>query len=144
MRASPGKAGNDLLKGGRGRDLLVGGRGTDRMASGPGNDVIRAADGRADRLVNGGGGVNSCVVDIPVDLPSTVNCGTIQAGPQSAGGGGAPRDHLGPGIDLPPARARLRLHRLATGTYTCTGSGNAYLMVHIGTKSTPQMPVACG
>ena len=77
MRASPGKAGNDLLKGGRGRDLLVGGRGTDRMSGGPGNDVIRAADGRADRLVNGGGGVNSCVVDIPVDLPSTVNCGTI-------------------------------------------------------------------
>jgi Ca2+-binding RTX toxin-like protein len=88
MRASPGKAGNDLLKGGRGRDLLVGGRGTDRMSGGPGNDVIRAADGRADRLVNGGGGVNSCAVDIPVDLPSTVNCGTIQAGPQSAGGGG--------------------------------------------------------
>ena len=80
-----GKAGNDLLNGGRGRDLLVGGKGRDRIVGGPGNDVIRASDGRADR-VNGGGGTNTCVIDIPVDLPTTLNCGTLQSGPVKLGG----------------------------------------------------------
>ncbi len=33
---------------------------------------------------------------------------------------------------------------LATGTYKCGGSGDGYLVVHMGTKSTPQIPVNCG
>ncbi len=183
--ALKGRAGNDLLRGGTGRDLLVGGRGVDRIAGGPGNDVIRASDGRADKLVNGGGGLNTCVIDIPVDLPSTINCGTVAAGPPKPGGGGdGPVDPnlleitsaqgltcvplnlgcvftiTGKGADALAGTvtaggavssvANLAVNALitgtwlATGTYTCTGSGPAYLVVHIGTKSTPQIPVACG
>jgi hypothetical protein len=33
---------------------------------------------------------------------------------------------------------------LATGTDSCGGTGDGYLVVHIGTKSTPQIPVVCG
>jgi hypothetical protein len=93
-----GKAGNDLLVGGPGRDTLVGGPGADRIIGGAGDDVVRAADGRADRI-NAGGGANTCVIDIPVDLSSTVNCGTLQAGPVpdvggGGGGGGAGADTL--------------------------------------------------
>jgi Ca2+-binding RTX toxin-like protein len=182
-----GKAGNDLLQGGKGRDLLVGGRGADRIIGGPGNDVLRASDGRADRLINGGSGTNACVIDIPVDLPSTVNCGTLKAGPPPAGGGGGGGGQANPnllGITSAQGLTCLPLNLgcvftitgtgadalvgnvtsggavssvanvavnavvtgtwLATGTYTCSGSGPAYLVVHIGTKSTPQIPVACG
>jgi Ca2+-binding RTX toxin-like protein len=181
-----GRAGADLLRGGRGRDLLVGGPGPDRIAGGPGNDVIKASDGRADKLVNGGGGANTCVVDIPVDLPSTVNCGALQAGSPPAGGhgGGGQVDPnqlqvttaqgltclplglgcaftiTGTGADAlagtvtaggavssvvnVAVNAVVTGTWLATGTYTCTGSGPAYLVVHIGSKSSPQIPVACG
>ncbi len=58
------------------------------MAGGPGNDVIKASDGRADRLVNGGGGANTCILDIPADLAVAVNCGSLQAGSAPGGGGG--------------------------------------------------------
>jgi hypothetical protein len=136
--------------------------------------------------VNGGSGANACVVDIPLDLPSTVNCGTLKAGsPQSGGGGGGGQGApnllevtsaqgltclplnlgcvftiTGKGADdlvgtvtsggAVASVANLAVNAvvtgtwLATGTYTCTGSGPAYLVVHIGTKSTPQIPVACG
>jgi Ca2+-binding RTX toxin-like protein len=182
-----GRAGGDLLKGGKGRDLLVGGPGADRFAGGPGNDLIKAADGRADRRVNGGAGVNTCVVDVPADLPAMVNCGTLQAGSPGLGGGGD-----GGGGQVDPSLLQVTSAQgltclpalgclftvtgtgadslvgnvtaggavssvvnvavnavvtgtwLATGTYTCSGSGSAYLVVRIGTKSTPQIPVACG
>lgn len=83
-----GRGGADRLSGGKGRDLLNGGPGPDRLVAGPGNDGIKAADGRRDRLVNGGGGTNTCVIDIPADLPVTRNCGTIRTDPTPAGGGG--------------------------------------------------------
>jgi Ca2+-binding RTX toxin-like protein len=182
-----GKAGSDRLRGGLGRDLLVGGRGADRLVGGPGNDVIKASDGRADRQVNGGGGTNACVIDIPLDLPATVNCGSLKAGSPPAGGGGGGGGQSDPnqlaitsaqGLTCLPLNlgcvftitgngaddlvgnvtsggavssvANLAVNAvvtgtwLATGTYTCTGSGPAYLVVHIGSKSSPQVPVACG
>ena len=179
-----GKTGNDLLRGGKGRDLLIGGRGVDRILGGPGNDFVRAADGRADRRIDGGRGTNTCVVDIPADLPSTVNCGKIQAGPSPSGGGGGGQGNpdllevttaqgltclplglgcvftiTGTGADSlvgnvtsggavssvvnVAVNAVVTGTWLATGTYTCSGSGTAYLVVHIGTKSSPQIPVAC-
>jgi Ca2+-binding RTX toxin-like protein len=86
-----GKAGNDLLIGGPGRDTLVGGPGRDRIIGGPGNDVVKATDGRPDKVIDGGGGANTCVIDIPVDLSATINCNTLQAGPvPSVVGGGGP------------------------------------------------------
>jgi Ca2+-binding RTX toxin-like protein len=180
-----GRAGSDVLRGGKGRDLLVGGPGADRLAGGPGNDVIRAADGRADRAINGGPGTNACVIDIPADLPRATNCGTLQAGPPAPhGGGGGTVDPnqlevttaqglaclplnlgcvftiTGNGADdlvgtvtaggAVASVANLAVNAvvtgtwLATGTYTCTGSGPAYLVVHIGSKSSPPIPVACG
>jgi Ca2+-binding RTX toxin-like protein len=178
-----GKAGDDVLKGGRGGDTLVGGPGADRIFGGPGNDVIRASDGRADRLVDGGGGVNTCIVDIPADLSATVDCGSIQAGSaQGDGGGGNGADLLnvtsaqgltclavglgclftitGDGADalvgnVTATGAVTSVSNaavngvvtgtwLATGTYQCAGSGDGFLVVHIGSKSTPQIPVTCG
>jgi hypothetical protein len=186
-----GRAGSDALRGGRGRDLLVGGKGADRIAGGPGNDVIKAFDGRQDRLVNGGRGANTCIVDIPIDLPTTVNCGALRAGPETVGGGGGAGGGGGGSVNpslleitsaqgltcLPlnlgcvftitgkgadelvgtvtsggavSSVANLAVNALvtgtwlATGTYTCSGSGPAYLVVKIGSKSTPQIPVACG
>jgi Ca2+-binding RTX toxin-like protein len=183
-----GKAGNDLLLGGRARDGLIGGPGVDRMMGGPGNDVIRAADGRADRLVNGGGGTNSCVVDIPADLPVTRNCGTIRTGSPTGGGGGGGSGQggglnmlqvtsaqgltcipllgclftiTGEGADAlvgsvsfggavtsvvgTAVNAVVTGTWLATGTYTCSvAGGSGWLVVTIGSKSTPQIPVNCG
>ena len=93
-----GKAGADVLIGGKARDGLIGGPGRDRMIAGPGNDVIRATDGRRDRRVDGGAGINACVVDIPADLPVTTNCGTIRAGvPPGQGGGVAGTNRPAPG-----------------------------------------------
>jgi Ca2+-binding RTX toxin-like protein len=83
-----GRGGNDRLRGGRGRDKLVGGAGRDRLSGGPGGDVLVAADGVADRSVNGGRGSNVCIVDVPLDLPVTRNCPAIQAGRATGGGGG--------------------------------------------------------
>jgi Ca2+-binding RTX toxin-like protein len=83
-----GLGGNDRLSGGKGRDLLTGGKGADRLIAGPARDGIKAADGKADRLVNGGPGRNVCVIDIPADLPVTRNCGTIKTDPTPGGGGG--------------------------------------------------------
>src|SRR5215217_1537101 len=183
-----GKAGPDLLIGGRGRDGVVGGPGRDRIIGGRGNDVIRATDGRADRQINGGPGANTCVVDIPADLPVTSNCGTLRAGsPPGGGGGGAGVGGGGPagsGLTVTTAQGLLCLPLtgclftitgrgadalvgsvsyggavtsvanvavnaavtgtwLATGVYSCSGSGDGWLIVTIGSKSTPPIPVNC-
>jgi Ca2+-binding RTX toxin-like protein len=181
-----GRAGNDSLRGGRGRDLLVGGPGADRIAGGQATDLLKAADGRADRAVNGGGGVNRCVIDIPLDLGVTRNCGTIRqgsggGGPHGGGGGGgastlqvssaqglvclpvlgcpftitgsggdatvgsvtgggAVAAVLGVAVNVLPTGSWV-----ATGTYMCSVSGGpGYLVVTIGSKITPQIPVDCG
>jgi Ca2+-binding RTX toxin-like protein len=178
-----GRAGNDVLKGGKGRDTLVGGPGRDRIIGGPGDDVIKATDGRRDRVVNGGGGLNTCVVDMPVDLAVTTNCGAIQAGvpPAGVGLGGGQANSLnvtsaqgliclpvvdcvftitGDGADAlvgnvttggavsSPANVAVNGvvtgTWLATGTYTCeVAGGTGWMVVTIGGKSTPRIPVTC-
>jgi hypothetical protein len=188
-----GRAGNDTLNGGKGRDLVVGGPGADWISGGPGSDGLKAADGRADRAVNGGGGANRCVIDIPLDLGVTRNCGTIQQGTgvdgSPGGGGGGPGGGGGGGdagsLGVTTAQGLVCLPLLgcpfaisgegadatlgsvsgggavtavlgvavnvlptgtwtATGTYMCSSSGGAgYLVVTIGSKSTPQIPVTC-
>ena len=186
-----GRGGADRLSGGKGRDLLNGGPGADRLIAGPGNDGIKAADGRRDRLVNGGGGTNVCVIDIPADLPVTKNCETIRTDPTPAGGGGPgggggnrpPPDPnalqvttaqgltclpllgclftiTGTGADAPVGTVSYGgevtsvvntvVNGLvtgtwaATGTYTCSAAGGSgWLVVTMGSKSTPQIPVEC-
>ncbi len=183
-----GLGGRDRLSGGKGRDLLNGGPGADRLVAGPGNDGIKAADGRADRLIDGGGGTNACVVDIPADLPVTRNCETLRTLPGPAGGGdgggGGPVDPkllevtsaqgltclpllgclftiTGKGADSlvgtvtyggaitslvnTAVNGLVTGTWLATGTYTCSATGGTgWIVVTMGTKSTPQIPVECG
>lgn len=183
-----GKAGDDRLSGGRGRDGVIGGLGLDRIRGGPGNDVITAADGRADRFVDGGRGANSCVIDIPADLGVTRNCGTILAGsvPRPGagggdGGGGDPGGQLtvtsaqglvcaqvvdcaftitGNGADAlvgnvtaggdVSSAANTAVNSfvtrtwLATGVFSCSAPGGiGWLVVTIGSKSTPRITVNC-
>jgi Ca2+-binding RTX toxin-like protein len=174
-----GLAGNDRLSGGQGRDLLTGGAGVDRLFAGPARDGIKAADGKADRLVNGGGGKNVCVIDIPADLPVTRNCGTIRTDPApgddpadpnllqvtSAQGltclplagcvftiTGTGADALVGTVSFGGAIGSLTATAvndvvlatwLATGTYTCGAAGTGWLVVTMGAKSTPQIPVQC-
>lgn len=93
-----GKGGNDTLKGGKGRDKITGGKGADRHLGGKGNDVLRAADGRLDKAINGGSGKNTCIIDIELELSIVKNCDTIQAG-GPGGTPGAPGAPGGPGAD---------------------------------------------
>jgi Ca2+-binding RTX toxin-like protein len=181
-----GKGGNDKLAGGKGRDRVNGGRGRDRIGGGPGNDTLLASDGVADRAINGGGGSNLCILDIPIDLPVAHGCTTIQAGSGSSGGGGGGGGGGGANqlrietaqnlVCLPLAGCAFLISGegadsllgdvtgggsvtsvlnvavnvvtgtwVATGTYTCSATGGpGYLVVTIGTKSTPQIPVSCG
>jgi hypothetical protein len=183
-----GRGGNDRLNGGKGRDLVNGGPGADRLFAGPGRDGIKAADGRRDRLINGGGGANVCIIDIPADLPVTRNCGTIQTGsaPGGGGGGGGGNPVDPNALQVTSAQGLICLPLLgcvftitgkgadalvgtvsyggavtslvnvavngvvtgtwvATGTYTCGATGgNGWLMVTMGSKSTPQITVDCG
>jgi RTX calcium-binding nonapeptide repeat (4 copies) len=185
-----GRGGADRLSGGKGRDLLNGGPGADRLVAGPGNDGIKAADGRRDRLVNGGGGRNTCVIDIPADLPVTRNCATIRTDPTPGGGGGDGGGGNGGPLDptilqVTTAQGLTCLPLLgcvftitgsgadalvgsvsygggvtsvvntavnglvtgtwvATGTFTCSAAGGSgWLVVTMGSKSTPQIPVEC-
>lgn len=182
-----GRGGRDRLSGGKGRDLLNGGPGADRLIAGPGNDGIKAADGRADRLIDGGGGRNVCVIDIPADLSVTRNCETIQTAPGPGGGGGGGGGPIDPnalqvtsaqGLTCLPllgcvftitgkgadavvgtvsyggaitSLVNTAVNGLVTGTWVATGTyscgatgGTGWLVVTMGTKSTPQIPVQCG
>jgi hypothetical protein len=184
-----GRGGNDVLSGGKARDLLNGGPGADRLIAGPGNDGIKAADGRADRLIDGGRGTNTCVIDIPADLPFVRNCGTLRI-PSEPGGGGAGGGGGGGGTTDPNTLRVTTAQGLtclpvlgclftitgdgadslvgtvtaggaisllagtatngvvtgtwvATGTYTCAAGATGWLVVTMGGKSTPQIPVQC-
>ena len=83
-----GRGGNDMLSGGKGRDKMTGGPGADRHLGGPGNDVIRAADGRRDKAINGGPGRNTCVIDTALELSVVKGCSKVIAGGPGGGGGG--------------------------------------------------------
>jgi hypothetical protein len=90
-----GKGGNDALAGGKGRDKIVGGAGVDRLLGGPGNDTLKAADGRKDVAINGGGGRDRCIVDTALELSVVTGCEQVIAGGPGAGGTGP-----GPGEGL--------------------------------------------
>jgi len=85
-----GKGGNDTLKGGKGRDKIKGGKGADRHLGGKGNDVLRAADGRLDKAINGGPGKDTCFIDTAVELAIVKGCETVQAGGPGGPGGTGP------------------------------------------------------
>jgi RTX calcium-binding nonapeptide repeat (4 copies) len=87
-----GGTGGDRVKGGPGRDRLNGGGGRDRLVGGAANDRLNAADGRADAVVDGGAGRNTCRIDA-ADVAVTKRCGKVTIVParsaaQGGGGGG--------------------------------------------------------
>lgn len=81
-----GAGGNDTLSGGKGRDRIVGGKGADRNLGGAGADVLKAADGRRDRAINGGPGTDRCIVDTARELSIVRGCETVRAGFGTAAG----------------------------------------------------------
>jgi len=96
-----GRGGNDALIGGKGRDKLTGGAGADKHLGGPGNDTLRAADGRRDKVINGGAGRNICIIDTALELSIVRGCSKVVAGGPGAGGPG-PGGGTGPGAGPGP------------------------------------------
>ncbi len=92
-----GKGGNDVLNGGKGRDKITGGAGADKHIGGAGNDVLKAADNRRDKAINGGAGRDRCVIDSTLELSLVRGCETVTAGGPGAGG---PGPGPGPGEGL--------------------------------------------
>jgi len=115
-----GKGGNDTLNGGKGRDTLTGDKGADKMLGGAGNDVIKAADGRRDKVINGGGGKNRCVIDTALELSIARNCSSIAAAP---GGGGGPGPGPGGGLQVLSATGLVCASSLPTCVFTANGNG---------------------
>src|SRR4051812_5496900 len=72
-----GRGGSDRLSGGRGRDRLSGDSGRDRLSGGRGADRLNAVDGRADRVVMGGPGMDICRID-PADEAKVTGCETVK------------------------------------------------------------------
>jgi hypothetical protein len=87
LRGGPGR---DRLRGGAGADRVIGGKGPDRHLGGRGRDRINAADGRRDRVINGGPGVDTCRIDTTRELSLVRGCervlGSASDGPATAGG----------------------------------------------------------
>jgi Ca2+-binding RTX toxin-like protein len=54
-----GYLGNDTLRGGAGDDLIIGGPGLDELYGDDGNDTVQAADGLADKTIDGGNGTDT-------------------------------------------------------------------------------------
>lgn len=57
------KGGRDIVDGGGGRDRINPGRGKDEVEGGPGNDIIRARDGKRDRIDCGSGRRDKVIAD---------------------------------------------------------------------------------
>jgi hypothetical protein len=118
-----GKKGNDKLNGGKGRDTIIGDAGADKMAGGAGKDVIKAADGRRDKAINGGPGKNRCVIDTALELSIARNCSTIVSGAGGSGGGGGPGPGPGEGLRVLAADGVVCASALPTCVFTLTGDG---------------------
>lgn len=76
-----GNAGRDEVLGQKGRDTLVGGTGADRIKGGPGSDKLFSIDQKANDIVRGGAGRDSCFID-QGDL--VAGCETIHVGNTSS------------------------------------------------------------
>ena len=113
-----GRGGNDRLSGGAGRDRVNGGSGADRMGGGSGNDVIKAADGRRDKAINGGAGTNRCVIDTSLELSIARRCSSIVAGKKGGGGAGT-----GAGLIVSTAEGLICPSQLPTCVFEITGNG---------------------
>jgi hypothetical protein len=117
-----GKGGNDTLNGGKGRDTVSGDKGADKMLGGAGNDVIKAADGRRDKAINGGGGKNRCVIDTTLELPIARNCSSIIAG-GPGGRGPGPGPGPGEGLRVLSATGLVCASSQPTCVFTASGDG---------------------
>jgi hypothetical protein len=112
-----GKKGNDKLNGGKGRDTVIGDAGADKMLGGAGNDVIKAADGRRDKVIDGGAGKNRCVIDTTLELSIARHCSSI------VGPGGGPGPGPGEGLRVLSASGLVCASSLPTCVFTASGDG---------------------
>lgn len=151
-----GKGGSDRLNGGKGSNKVVGGKGNDKVIGGPlgdtliggagvdshrggsGNDLLNAADGRRDRVIDGGTGTNKCIVDT-IELSIVTGCGSVQGtrpggqgggpggGTGGGGGGGGPGPGPGQGLRVNTLQVMCGPLFPLTGEVTCgfqiTGDG---------------------
>lgn len=121
-----GGAGADRLEGGAGKDRLKGGKGKDRLSGGAGADRLNAADGRADRVVDGGGGKNICRIDA-AELSIVRHCAklTVVGGAGTPGGGGTTEPLSGgPGaLGLATAEGLSCASSLPLCGFALTGTG---------------------
>ena len=115
-----GRRGNDTLAGGKGRDVVVGGKGRDRHRAGAGADLIKAADGRTDRLINGGPGVDRCVVDSLAELSIARSCESVNVSPGGNSGDGGQAD---PGLVVKTVDGLLCDTPLPICVFTIWGDG---------------------
>lgn len=118
-----GGAGADRLKGGAGKDRLNGGKGKDRLSGGAGADRLDAADGRADKVVDGGGGKNICKIDA-AELSIVRRCAklTVVGGAGTPGGGSTTEPPTG-ALDLATAEGLSCASSLPLCTSALTGNG---------------------
>ena len=116
-----GRGGNDKLSGGKGRDSVIGGAGRDSMLGGPGNDVIKAADGKRDRAINGGPGKNKCIIDSALELSIAKHCSSIVG--QTGGGGGGGSGGSGGGLRVLSADGLVCPSQLPVCVFSISGDG---------------------
>ncbi|MBA2240615.1 MAG: hypothetical protein H0W09_05145 [Solirubrobacterales bacterium] len=164
-----GGNGRDRVSGDKGRDRVSGGKGRDRVSGRADDDFVHAADGKADRRVNGGAGNDYCTID-NADVPVTRNCENAKVAPDTPGGlrvtsssglvcgtalplcpfqiVGRGADGLlglasgGGGVTL-AAGARVSITGdtwTATGLYGCSSDGE--ILVTIGSESA-RVPITC-
>ena len=108
----------ERIVGSQGADRLNGKGGGDRHRGGPGADLVKAADGRTDRVVNGGSGVDRCVVDGVAELAIARNCEKVNVAPLTGGGGGPAT-----GLVVRSVDGLLCDTPLPVGAFTISGDG---------------------
>jgi Ca2+-binding RTX toxin-like protein len=118
-----GKGGKDKLNGGKGRDTVIGGKGADRMMGGPGNDVIKAADGKRDKVINGGPGKNRCVIDTALELSIARNCSSIVLGTPGGAPGTGAGGASGTSLQISSATGLVCASPLPVCAFTLSGTG---------------------
>ena len=107
-----GGNGRDRLWGARGKDLLYGGSGRDQLWGGRGADHLNSVDGRRDRLIKGGPGIDLCRVD-PADAANVRGCGVVTVvAPGTPVTPGTPGGPTGPLVCAAPPEDDVALARV--------------------------------
>jgi Ca2+-binding RTX toxin-like protein len=114
----------DRLNGGAGKDRLKGGAGRDRLKGGAGADVLNSVDRRADKVVDGGGGNNTCTVDA-ADVAVARHCAKLTVVPAGGGGDGetTPTSGTAGALGISSGEGLSCASALPICSFTITGTG---------------------